>query len=238
MTGESAQTFQCPRCKSHKRLSEGMPLELIDPHLRELIVAEWPDLKPMDVICRACINHFRAKYFQTVIEADKGELSELETEVLQSVRDHELLSHDPNEELDSSMTVGERIADRVAAFGGSWRFIIGFGCLLAVWIAFNTIALMSKPFDPYPYILLNLVLSCLAALQAPVIMMSQNRRETKDRSRSEHDYQINLKAELEIRHINLKIDQLIHHQWQRLLEIQKIQLDLVEELGERKDKKP
>ena len=237
MSGNSAVTFKCPKCGESKRQRDGTPLELVYPPLRDLIQTAYPDLKAADLICKPCINHFRADYVQTVLKTEKGELSELETEVLQSLRDHELLAHNPDDELDTRSTVGERIADRVAMFGGSWRFIIFFGCVLTVWITINSIALMARPFDPYPYILLNLILSCLAALQAPVIMMSQNRQEAKDRLRSEHDYQINLKAELEIRHISLKIDQLLHHQWKRLLEIQKIQMDLVEELSERKEKR-
>jgi uncharacterized membrane protein len=124
------------------------------------------------------------------------------------------------------------VADKVAEFGGSWRFIIIFGFILLIWVAVNSIAL-SGHFDPYPFILLNLVLSCIAALQAPVIMMSQNRQEAKDRLRSEHDYQVNLKAELEIRHINSKIDMLLTHQWHRLLEIQQIQTELIEELTQK-----
>ena len=99
-----------------------------------------------------------------------------------------------------------------------------------MWIAINSIPLLWRPFDVYPYILLNLALSGLAAIQAPIIMMSQNRQEAKDRLRSEHDYRVNLKAELEIRQLHWKLDQLLTHQWQRLLEIQQIQMDLMEEL--------
>ncbi len=129
------------------------------------------------------------------------------------------------------MTFGQRLADKVAEFGGSWNFILIFLGILVVWIVANSIALMRKPFDPYPYILLNLVLSCLAAIQAPVIMMSQNRQEAKDRMRSEHDYQVNLKAEIEIRNLSQKLDHLLHQEWQRLLEIQEIQTDLMRELA-------
>ena len=112
------------------------------------------------------------------------------------------------------MTPGQRLADRIAAVGGSWNFITGFVIVLFAWIAINSIALLSRPFDPYPYILLNLVLSCLAAIQAPVIMMSQNRQETRDRLHAMRDYQVNLKAELEIRHLHQKIDHLLSHQWE------------------------
>ncbi len=126
------------------------------------------------------------------------------------------------------------MADKIATFGGSWYFLIFFTVFLAVWITVNSVVWMIKPVDPYPYILLNLMLSCLAAVQAPIIMMSQNRQEAKDRIRSQHDYQINLKAELEIRHLHEKIDHLLSHQWDRLTQIQEIQLDLLSEMSKKR----
>jgi len=140
-----------------------------------------------------------------------------------------LIATNINVEFERQLTLGERIADKVAEFGGSWVFISTFAAVLVGWIGINSASLLAQPFDPYPYILLNLVLSCLAAVQAPVIMMSQNRQEAKDRLRGEHDYRVNLKAEIEIRHIIVKLDQLVTHQWQRLLEIQRLQLELLEE---------
>ena len=134
-------------------------------------------------------------------------------------------------EFERERSLGERLADRIAAFGGSWSFLTGFGFFVLAWIALNSRALLAPPPDPYPYILLNLLLSCLAALQAPVIMMSQNRQEEKDRVRSKHDYQVNLKAELEIRQLHEKLDHLLSHQWDRLAEIQEVQLELLSELN-------
>src|SRR5581483_8369212 len=125
-------------------------------------------------------------------------------------------------------TAGERIADVVADFGGSWSFIICFFAVLVAWMAFNVWAGAAKTFDPYPFILLNLVLSCLAAIQAPIIMMSQKRQEAKDRLRSENDFRVNLKAELEIRHLHEKIDHILTRQWERLAEIQQIQLEIMQ----------
>ena len=122
------------------------------------------------------------------------------------------------------------MADRIADFGGSWTFILSFGGFILVWVVINTIVLIARPFDPYPFILLNLFLSCLAAIQAPIIMMSQNRQELRDRLRSENDYRVNLKAELEIRHLHEKLDHLLQHQWERLIEIQQIQIELMNEL--------
>src|SRR5262245_2715004 len=131
---------------------------------------------------------------------------------------------DPNQAYEEGMTFGERVADQVAQFGGSWTFIGSFLLFMILWMILNH--QLKRPFDPYPFILLNLCLSCLAALQAPIIMMSQNRQEAKDRLRSENEYLVNLKAELEIRHLNLKLDRLLSLQWQRLLEIQRIQMEL------------
>ena len=142
----------------------------------------------------------------------------------------EILTTDVEEVLESKLTIGQLMSDWLAKFGGSWLFIVIFGFLLALWIIVNTVALLSKPFDPYPYILLNLVLSCMAAIQAPIIMMSQNRQEAKDRARSTHDYQINLKAELEIRQIHQKLDHLLSHQLERMMKIQEVQLKFLGEM--------
>lgn len=134
------------------------------------------------------------------------------------------------------LTSGERLADKVARFGGSWTFIISFGAVLLSWIVLNSFILIQKPFDPYPYILLNLILSCIAALQAPVIMMSQNRQEAKDRARAENDYLINLKAEIEVRNLHQKIDLSIVDQYQHLCEIQQRQIELLSDLQHKLDK--
>ncbi len=119
-------------------------------------------------------------------------------------------------------------------FGGSWTFLILFGVFLLVWVVMNSLVLFWRPLDPYPFIFLNLILSCLAAIQAPIIMMSQNRQEAKDRIQSQYDYRVNLKAELEIRHLHEKMDHLLSHQWERLVQIQELQLELLSELGARK----
>ncbi|MBI1894350.1 MAG: DUF1003 domain-containing protein [Candidatus Rokubacteria bacterium] len=223
-------TVLCQICKKQKSRNDVLPGDMVRGPVVETIRKKYPDWSSSGFICLDDLNHFRTEHVQEALVEGKGELSSLEEEVMKSLKEHELLSKNINVEFDRELTLGERVADRVAEFGGSWRFIISFGVVLAVWIVINSVALFSKPFDPYPYILLNLVLSCLAALQAPVIMMSQNRLEAKDRLRGEHDYRINLKAELEIRHLNGKMDLLLTHQWQRLLEIQEIQTELMEEL--------
>ena len=144
---------------------------------------------------------------------------------------HETLAQDVEARVPEEASLGERLADQIADFGGSWTFILLFGGVILVWVLINTIVLLGRAFDPYPFILLNLFLSCLAALQAPVIMMSQNRQEARDRLRSENDYRVNLKAELEIRQLHEKLDHLLQHQWQRLMEIQQIQIELMNEIA-------
>jgi len=162
-------------------------------------------------------------------------LSSLDQEVLESLKHHETLASNVDDEYEKNFSLGERFADRLADFGGSWTFIVIFGGVLLGWIVLNSAVLVTRPFDPYPFIFLNLILSCLAAIQAPVIMMSQNRQEAKDRRRSEHDYQINLKAELEIRHLHEKLDHLLSRQWERLVAIQQVQLDVLSEIGRIRD---
>jgi len=134
------------------------------------------------------------------------------------------------EEQEDHRTSGQRIADKVASFGGSWVFILSFLFFLVIWILFNVYWLQNKGFDPYPFILLNLILSCIAALQAPIIMMSQNRLEEKDRERAKKDFIINLKAEQEIRVLQQKMDQLLKHQHEELMAIQKQQIELMEQI--------
>jgi len=231
MKSKEPETVLCQICKEQKELSEVIPAELVREPLVETIRKTHPDWSASDFICVSDLNHFRAEYVKDVLETEKGELTALEEEVMRSLKEQELLSRNVNIEFDQQLTLGKRLADRLAEFAGSWRFISIFMGVLLLWIAVNVIVLTLKPFDPYPFILLNLVLSCLAAMQAPVIMMSQNRQEAKDRLRAEHDYRVNLKAELEIRHLHEKMDHLLMNQWQKLLAIQEIQMELMGELA-------
>ena len=185
------------------------------------------------MVCSNDLSVARNSRLEELILEDKGEMSQLEIEVLKSFEEHEILAENINAKLLKSSTLSDRLADKIAKFGGSWKFIISFLSLIIIWMAFNTLFFLenpSNPFDPYPYILLNLVLSCLAAIQAPIIMMSQNRQAKRDRVKADYEYSTNLKAELEIRQLNAKIDQLMKKHWSRLLEIQQMQLDLAEEL--------
>ncbi len=226
-------TAVCHICNQTKPITDMTPAEYVRESIVDRIKLEDPDWDGRGYICYTDLNRFRAHYIQQVMVSEKGELTALDKQVMESLREHELLSANLNREFDSKLTYGERLSDKIASFGGSWTFIIWFGAIIFVWIAANSLMLLWHVFDPYPYILLNLVLSCLASLQAPIIMMSQNRQESKDRLRSEHDYRINLKAEMEIRNLHEKVDHMLTGQWQKLLEIQEIQTELMEEIAAR-----
>jgi uncharacterized membrane protein len=162
-------------------------------------------------------------------------LSPREQNVIQHVARRQHISRNVRKEHETQLTFGQRLADRVATFGGSWPFIILFGLVLISWVVLNSLILArwrGHGFDPYPYILLNLVLSMLAAIQAPVIMMSQNRQATKDRIDAAHDYEVNLKAELEIMSLHRKVDALRQQQWKELLGMQQDQIQMLERLIE------
>lgn len=197
------------------------------------ILRDHPEWSADCFICRPDLNRYRAKYVHALLESERGEITALESDVVSSLREHELLAKNIEAEFEQEWSFGERLADRIATFGGSWTFLICFGIFIVLWIGMNTTVLFWRPVDPYPFILLNLVLSCIAAIQAPIIMMSQNRQEAKDRLRSQHDYQVNLKAELEIRHLHEKMDHLLSHQLERLGQIQEIQIELLSEIGKR-----
>ncbi len=214
-----------------------VPGALIRPAILAEIQKSRPDFNFNDDICVNDLNRFRFQHVQSLMASERGELTALDNDVLQSLHQHELLTSNIEADFASKLTFGENLADKIADFGGSWKFIIIFAGILSAWIAINSLVFLFKPFDPFPYILLNLVLSCLAALQAPVIMMSQNRQEAKDRLRSENDYRVNLKAELEIRHLHEKIDHLLSRQWERLVDIQQVQLDLMSEIVTIRSKK-
>ena len=206
-------------------------LDTLRPSLAERIRKDHPELPPEAVISREELARYRSIYVEDLLTAEHGELTDLDRQVAESIARHDTLAENVVEEFDDQRSLGERWSDAIASFGGSWSFIILFGVGLALWMGYNLIVPDLDKFDIYPFILLNLVLSTLAAIQAPVIMMSQKRQEAKDRLRSESDYRVNLKAELEIRHLHEKMDHLISRQWQRLAEIQQMQIETMQELG-------
>ncbi|WP_083533085.1 DUF1003 domain-containing protein [Bosea sp. WAO] len=203
-------------------------LETLRPSLTERILADFPQLTEHSLISRTELARYRTRYVEEILREEHGEYSDLDREVVESIARQDTIASDTDDEFDEKRSFGERVSDGLASFGGSWAFLISFGCVLVVWMLVN-IAEGPGAFDAYPFILLNLVLSCIAAIQAPIIMMSQKRQEQKDRARSSNDYQVNLKAELEIRHLHEKIDHLITKQWQRLAEIQQVQLEMMQE---------
>jgi uncharacterized membrane protein len=172
---------------------------------------------------------------EEMLEAEKGELSTIDQEVVRSLSEHDLLTSDIAKEYEDQLTFGERLADKVAEFAGSWSFIAFAIGIIIVWILLNLL-IVALRWDPYPFILLNLVLSCIAALQAPIIIMSQNRQAERDRMRSQEDYKVNLKAELEIRHISDKIDHILTKQWERMMDIMQIQMEQMEEIARKSQK--
>jgi uncharacterized membrane protein len=203
-------------------------------HIRDnilnLLLKDNPDLTGKHFVSNEVVNKYRKKYLGALVQEEVGDVTKLETEVVNAVANNEILSENIEPEIEEKLTLGQKLADAIARFGGSWVFIIVFFTFIILWMGVNVWLLAAKPFDPYPFILLNLFLSCLAAIQAPIIMMSQNRVEHKDRIRGEHDYKINLKAELEIKLLHEKIDFLIKHQNERLIEIQEIQADYLEDI--------
>jgi len=221
--------LRCQICDKFKSPNEVLPAELVRPYVVQTIKKIHTNWDDKGFICFDDLNECRTAHVQEVLRTERGELSRLEKKVVTSIQAHHLLSENLNKEFDQKLTFGEKLADKIAELGGSWVFILSFGAFLVFWIFLNGYLLVTNAYDPFPFILLNLILSCLAAVQAPFIMMSQNRQASKDRLRSESEYRINLKAELEIRHLKAKLDQLISHQWRRLLEIQQVQLELLQE---------
>lgn len=210
--------------------------KMIRKSIFDCIKKEYPEFNLDSLLSISELNYFREKYISSFLLKEAGELNELEKTVIKSLKNkHTVLPQLEDDAL--QITFGQKIADKVAEFGGSWTFILSFLFFLVLWICLNAFILLNKGFDPYPFILLNLILSCIAALQAPVIMMSQNRQEEKDRMRAKNDYMVNLKSELEIRMLHEKIDHLIMHQEQSLIELQKVQIDMMNDIISKIEKK-
>jgi uncharacterized membrane protein len=209
--------------------SEKISGKSVRKSIMALILKDHPNFSKDKFLSETELNRYREKYIESFLTKQIGELTSLEKTVLESLKDKTTLTDKLDDDVQPS-TYGERIADKVAEFGGSWTFIISFSVFLLVWILLNIFWLANKAFDPYPFILLNLILSTIAAMQAPVIMMSQNRQEDKDRDRAKNDYMVNLKAEMEVRMLHEKIDHMIISQQQEVLEIHKVQIDLMNDI--------
>jgi uncharacterized membrane protein len=223
------KTFVSDISKKEFPASERISAKSLRPAILQTIKKDHPDFQSSDCLALTELNVYREKYVADYLVQEIGELSKLENTVLHALKTKATLSNKFREGGMETLSAGQRLADRVASFGGSWKFISSFGAFLLIWISVNVI-LVSNAFDPYPFILLNLILSCIAALQAPIIMMSQNRQEEKDRERAKKDYMINLKSELEIRMLHEKLDHLIIHQQHELIEIQKVQIEMMNDI--------
>jgi uncharacterized membrane protein len=237
MTNDVVSEFKtCPITGKEYPINELVNAQSVRGKIKDIIKKDYPLWDSEEgFISLEGLNKLRGEYLQKVLAEEKGDLNALEEEVLDRINNLTTMSKDVDSQAEEKLSFGERLADKVAEFGGSWVFIICFGGFIFVWILTNVLFLAQKPFDPYPFILLNLLLSCLAAIQAPVIMMSQNRQEAKDRLRSQYDYQVNLKAELEIRQLHEKIDHLLIYQSKKLLEIQQRQVKLIEQILESRE---
>ncbi|MEN9973051.1 MAG: hypothetical protein RIS20_1398 [Bacteroidota bacterium] len=211
-------------------LSQKVTSSSISDNLFKFIQSNHPEFKENSLMSISELSAFRVQFISLKLKDQLGELSSMEKIVLDTISNGDQISNLAINQDNTPLSRGQKMADHVASFGGSWTFIISFGFFLFVWILLNSVLLLNKGFDPYPFILLNLILSCIAALQAPIIMMSQNRQEEKDRERSKLDYMVNLKSELEIRTLHEKLDHLIIHQQRDLFEIQEIQIEMMKDI--------
>lgn len=204
----------------------------IEQEIRTFILTSQPQLTEESCISYPQLLSYRLEYVRSLLKNESLKSKQLNELIEKQLKDNEVVADNLNKTIAEKLTLGQKTADGIAKFGGSWPFIFLFIIVLLSWITLNTVAVFFQPFDKYPFILLNLALSCLAAIQAPIIMMSQNRQEERDRKQAENDYKVNLKAEIEINLLHEKLDYLLNEQWQHLVEIQNIQLELLGELQE------
>jgi len=226
----ASSKIACSLCQTLVDRRKLVSPQKMENQVLEIIRNERPDWDGTHGICRDCMEQYRAKKFLGYLEAEFRKISDMEQALVSKIARRGRVSRLVEQEYEAKMTMGQRVADRVAQFGGSWPFIFIFTAVLVGWMGLNSWILAKRPFDPYPYILLNLALSALAAIQAPVIMMSQNRQAEKDRMQAQQDYEINLMAEFEIRDLHDKLDALRYKQWHELWHIQQRQLELLEHL--------
>jgi len=230
------KTFYSDLSKKEFPISERISGKTLRQSIINLIQKDNPQFTTDNYLSLDELDHYREKYISEYLSGQIEELKYIDKTVITALTEERTLTDKLDGDKNQVLTFVQRIADKVASFGGSWTFIILFGIFIFLWISINVFWLINKGFDPYPFILLNLILSCVAAMQAPVIMMSQNRQEDKDRERAQNDYMINLKSELEIRTLHEKIDHLILHQQQELLELQKIQIEMMSDIIKLVDK--
>lgn len=208
-------------------------LKTIDTDIRSFILQKNKKLTIESQIPFITFMNYHFEYIKEKIIQDQNETKKINQEMLEQLKNKQIISQNLNTTINQKATFGQKSADAIAKFGGSWPFIFLFVVILGSWILLNTLHFLGLSFDRYPFILLNLVLSCLAAIQAPIIMMSQNRQAARDRIAADHDYQTNLKAELGISLLHEKIDYLMSQQWQQMLELQQLQIELLTQLNKK-----
>lgn len=226
---KSMQSFISDISKKKFPIAEKITGKAVRNGVLKEIQKEYPDFDDACNLSVSEFNRYRQSYVRNLLSKEIGTLTELEHTVLNNISQNHLIS-DEASEVKNSGTKGQRWADRIASFGGSWKFLGIFAAFLLIWMIINSGTLHGQGFDPYPFILLNLILSCLAAVQAPVIMMSQNRQEEKDRKQSDNDYMINMKAEMEIRSLHEKLDLLLEEQVKIIFESQAKQLEILKKI--------
>lgn len=202
----------------------------LDKELQKFILKVDTDLTAASTISHITLLNFRFQYINQLLKNEVSTSKQFDHELKHKIRTQQVHIKNVNDALKTKETFGQRIADGIAKFGGSWTFIIAFIFILVAWITLNTLPLFFEPFDKFPYILLNLALSCLAAIQAPIILMSQNRQTERDRVEADNDYEVNVKSEVEIHLLHEKIDYLMESKWQHLTELQQLQIELLQEL--------
>ena len=208
-------------------------LKTIDTDIRSFILQKNKKLTIESQIPFITFMNYHFEYIKEEIIQDQNETKKINQEMLEQLKNKQIISQNLNTTINQKATFGQKSADAIAKFGGSWPFIFLFVVILGSWILLNTLHFFGLSFDRYPFILLNLVLSCLAAIQAPSIIMSKNRQPARDRIAADHDYQTNLKPELEISLLHEKIDYLMSQQWQQMLELQQLQIELLTQLNEK-----
>lgn len=220
----------CAICGNRFTIMEGLFLRDLSDLLKEQVLKTNSYAKESSFICLKDMQKLRIERMQTIIDQDLKIDEEMSASLKKEMAKDTYVITNINDTVYGKRTTGQRLADIVAKFGGSWGFIITFAIILIVWMTINIVHLFGVNFDPYPFILLNLFLSCVAAIQAPIIMMSQNRQAERDRFDSENDYKTNMKSEMEIRILHQKLDQLNEVQWPHILDIQKMQIEVLSEI--------
>lgn len=235
---QQSKSVVCQICNKTKALKEVLPADMVRLSMVSIIKETNINWDEKGFICKDDLDEFRAKFVERIFDSENGELSDVERKVVENIKDQEIITKNLYDQYTTELSIWDKASDKIASFGGSWRFIGFFFLFMAIWMGLNVVlSIYGKSWDNYPFILLNLILSCIASIQAPIIMMSQNRLEKRDRLRAESEYQINLKAEIGIRNLHEKMDHMLFKQWEKTSEIQKVMIELMREIKQQKSSK-